>query len=541
MCRAGNESGGGAFRRSFLQLIGAVAFIGVCMAPAWALPFGYLSDSNGQIAAWGNNSFGECNVPIGTYSAIAGGSYYSVALRADGTVAAWGYSGYGRLNVPAGTYAAVDAGNDHGLALRADGTVVAWGHNDMGQCNVPAGNYSAISGGLNYSVAVRADGTLAAWGWSTYGQCSVPAGTYSAIAAGYYFGLALRPDGTLAAWGTNNFGQLNVPSGTYSGLAAGGYHGLAFAPDGSLVAWGNNNYGQCNVPAGSYSDVAGGYGHSLGLRADGSAVAWGNNDDGQCNVPAGVFVAVAAGGWHSLALFARTTYDGDLLVNGTGVKANLNRSITVAGNASIESTMYCYNSPTMTVAGTTTITPTGAIQGAGTINGRLINEGLVNGALGLILNGLVSGSGNYAGHVTFNGAFRPGTSPASITGDWIIFGQGNVLTMELGGIVQGTEYDHITANQLLTLAGTLDVELINGFNPVPGDRFDLFDGPVAGRFATMNLPELGGGMGWDTGALYTTGVLRVVSPEPATLTLLALGGLGLLARRRKKQAPKQVK
>ena len=68
-------------------------------------------------------------------------------------------------------------------------------------------------------------------------------------------------------------------------------------------------------------------------------------------------VAISAGLYaHNLALVARTDYDVDLLVSGTGVRANLNRSITVASDASIESTMYCYNNPTMAVAGTTTIT-----------------------------------------------------------------------------------------------------------------------------------------------------------------------------------------
>jgi len=530
----GNGSGGGRLRRGLPCLMFAAALAAACAAPAWALPIGYLSDSNGQIAAWGRNTTGQCNVPAGAYSAISGGEDYSLAIRSDGTLAGWGDNYFGQCNVPAGTYSGVSAGWGHSLALRSNGTLAAWGCNWYGQCNFPAGTYLAVAAGEMHSVAISSNGTLVARGLNDVGQCNAPGGSYTTVDAGGNHSLALRPDGTVAAWGSNWLGMSNVPPGTYQAIAAGGRHSLVLRPDGTLVACGLNAYHQCDVPAGAFSAIDAGFCHNLALRPDGTLTAWGLNDDGQCNVPAGVFVAVAAGYYHSLALLARTDYDGDLLVSGTGVRANLNRSISVAGNASLTSTMYCYGSPTMTVAGTTTISPTGAIQGAATINGRVINEGLVNGELGLILNGPVSGSGNYAGRVTFNGGFSPGTSPASVTGDWIIFGPGNVLTMELGGIVQGTEYDHINANQLLTLGGTLDVQLINGFNPENHDTFDLLDGPMEGQFSALDLPAVDEGLMWFTDRLYSEGVISVGTPEPATLTLLALGGLTLLARRRRR-------
>jgi len=47
------------------------------------------------------------------------------------------------------------------------------------------------------------------------------------------------------------------------------------------------------------------------------------------------------------------------------------------------------------------------------------------------------------------------------------------------------------------------------------------------------MPDLGGGLSWDTSNLYTTGAIGVV-PEPATLALLTLGGLAILRRSRRK-------
>jgi alpha-tubulin suppressor-like RCC1 family protein len=238
--------------------------------------------SDGTMAAWGyngndqlgNNSYTNSSVPVAVITtgtplagksvvAISTGTYHSVALCSDGTLAAWGYNSYGQLgnnsstdrNLPVAvittgtplagkTVVAVSAGGYHNMALCSDGTLVTWGENNYGQL----GNNSTTNSSV--PVAVSGAGTALA------GR------TVIAVYAGHYHSLALCSDGTLAAWGYNTYGQLgngsttnsSVPvavtaSGVLAGktvvrLTAGYYHSMAACSDGTLAAWGYNSHGE---------------------------------------------------------------------------------------------------------------------------------------------------------------------------------------------------------------------------------------------------------------------------------------------------------
>ncbi|MFM9145118.1 MAG: hypothetical protein ACKORL_07105, partial [Phycisphaerales bacterium] len=77
-----------------------------------------------SVRAWGENFYGQCNVPVdlGPCSAVAGRSGHTVALRTDGVVRAGGNNGSGQCNVPSnlGPCTAVSAGGWHTVALRTD-------------------------------------------------------------------------------------------------------------------------------------------------------------------------------------------------------------------------------------------------------------------------------------------------------------------------------------------------------------------------------------------------------------------------------------
>jgi PKD repeat protein len=262
----------------------------------------------GELVAWGDNSYGKCNVPAGTdFRDISAGYDHSVALRSNGSIAVWGSNLQGQCAMPAGDgFTAIAAGGLHTVALRSDGSLVAWGSNSYGQCDAPAGNdFVAIAAGSYTNLALRSNGSLVAWGWDKYNQCAVPAGNdFAAIDAGAWHALALRNDGSLVAWGSNLYGQCTVPAGNdFVAIATGDYHNLALRSDGSLVAWGWNQNGQCTAPAGNdFTAIAAGSGHSLSLRSDGSIAAWGENTQGQCDDPPGSdYLTVAAGGYHTVA------------------------------------------------------------------------------------------------------------------------------------------------------------------------------------------------------------------------------------------------
>lgn len=178
-------------------------------------------------------------------------------------------------------------------------------------------------------------------------------------------------------------------------------------------------------------------------------------------------------------------------------------------------------------------------QGDGIIRGRFTNNGSVSGPTDgtLAFEGQVNGAGNFSGNVAFLGSYNPGNSPASISfaGD-VSFGDFALLTMELGGLSAGIEYDQLIVEGSLQLGGSLVISLINGFSPTLNDSFVLFEASsITNSFTTIILPELNSGLYWDTTNLSSLGVIAVV-PEASTLSMLGLGLAGLLLLRRKSQS-----
>jgi alpha-tubulin suppressor-like RCC1 family protein len=345
----------------------------------------------GQLGTTSSTGFVATPTQVpGTYTQLAAGSAHSLALQANGTLWAWGDNFYGQLGSATNngthtanptptqvgnvSYTQLAAGYDFGLALRQDGTLWAWGRNTYGQLGnstrtgtddatptptqVGAAVYTQLAAGQYHSLALRADGSLYTWGNNFYGQLGnatnvgmnaanpVPTqvpGTYTRLAAGASHSQALQATGSLYAWGDNAAGQLGAGSGapsatptlvpgTYVQLAAGAGHGLALQASGSLWAWGNNTSGQLGggsaspaLPAATGTalptrSTALGSSFGLAVRADGTLWAWGDNTGGQLGIGTTIsrtrpvqvgtdndWVQVAAGTSFGLALKANGT------------------------------------------------------------------------------------------------------------------------------------------------------------------------------------------------------------------------------------------
>jgi alpha-tubulin suppressor-like RCC1 family protein len=230
--------------------------------------------------------------------AIDSGIAHNLALRQDGSVWAWGFNDNGQLgngtsgNILLAPYpvqglsevTAIAGGGWFSLALRSDGSVWSWGSNSDGQLGIgstansllpvpvhlPA-DVTAIAAGGQHALALRQDGSVWSWGLNWLGQLgdgtdqsrSEPVQVSGlseviAIGAGHEFSFAIRQDGSLWAWGDNYFGQLG--SGD----------------------WMNEYFSPLPVPSvAGMAVVLGGVGHSVALRGDGLLYTWGDNGLGQ--------------------------------------------------------------------------------------------------------------------------------------------------------------------------------------------------------------------------------------------------------------------
>jgi len=80
------------------------------------------------------------------------------------------------------------------------------------------------------------------------------------------------------------------------------------------------------------------------------------------------------------------------------------------------------------------------------------------------------------------------------------------------------------ANGSVTYGGTLTVTLTGG-SVSEGQTYDLFDAAsFGGSFATINLPTLTSGLGWDTSSLTTDGTISIVRTAGAQDMYLDLNG-----------------
>ncbi len=334
-----------------------------------AIPTGYgfdqVGDRTAQTTGGLTSTYGydqapqltSVNVPgRSPYHLMAGGEFFSLAVRGDGSVRAWGDNRYGQLGDAGacGTYCPTEitvpglptvlqvaAGRNHALAVATNGRVFAWGSNDHGQLGnttttdfatpeqVPGlRNVVSVAAGDDSSYALTRDGRVYAWGENDQGQLGDGTMTDSAtpvlvrdlppvvdVSAGALpdgptHVLAATADGHVYTWGDAGPHPAD-PTQAHDASAGSGNRAVhANASSGSGCKT-DNGAGNGGVPGGGHDNGhASGCptGNGIGSAANGN----GNNAHGALLAPVLVdgvdqVVQVAAGGSSSYALTSAGT------------------------------------------------------------------------------------------------------------------------------------------------------------------------------------------------------------------------------------------
>ena len=125
-------------------------------------------DGNGDLHGWGDNTFGQLALEdLGDVAGAEAGNNHSLAWKANGVVVlAAGDNSLGQCDVPLGLNVLKVASANHNVALTTDSTIVCWGSNSFGQCDVPPIDQPVVdvAASIHTSMALLKDGTLMVWG-----------------------------------------------------------------------------------------------------------------------------------------------------------------------------------------------------------------------------------------------------------------------------------------------------------------------------------------------------------------------------------------
>jgi hypothetical protein len=143
----------------------------------------------------------------------------------------------------------------------------------------------------------------------------------------------------------------------------------------------------------------------------------------------------------------------------------------------------------VTIGTGSTFTASSYTQNAGTTQlagGTLAASGGVS-----ITGSTLDGNGTVTGNVSNAGTVAPGstTTPGkiTITGTYTQKSGGTLDEKIAGKTTAGTDYDQLAVSGAASLGGTINVSILNGYTPMPGDHYAIVTfASSSGDFATKN-------------------------------------------------------
>ena len=440
---------------------GSVTITGVNLAGATAVSFGnvaatsfVVNSDNSLTAVAPAQAAGTVNVTVTTpggtsapvsftYTAASTASWSGPSTGDWATAANWSSGVLPGVNddvtIPSGVTVTHSGGTDSVHSLTAQGSLVLSG----GSLSLAASSFVTALTQTGGTLTGAGNLTVSAFSWTG----GIQAGTGSTTISGGNLdssasvlvvqGRAMSVTGPVQ-WNGGN--ALQLDSGAVWSVASSG--GFMVQGNGTVTAATGTGTFQ---NAGTFS--------SFGSVTFISPVAF--NNTGTVTIQSGT-LTLSAG-----------TNSGTINVSG-GVTLNFAGSYTLAAGSDITgSGAVVFSAGTTTIAGyigvsTITIQAGARITGAATLSGALTNAGTID----------VGGGPGTAGTLTINGSFTQTATGA--------------LNVEIGGTTAGSQYDQLVINGMANLGGTLNVTLLNGFVPIPGNTFRVLTfGFSSGSFATI--------------------------------------------------------
>jgi hypothetical protein len=238
--------------------------------------------------------------------------------------------------------------------------------------------------------------------------------------------------------------------------------------------------------------------------------------------------AAASGSWASASSWSPTVPGVLGVANVRNAAANGNQEaiigasttaweVNVSGSTGKAMKVRVQNGTTLTTFSGINIESAGTIQlEGGSLDAQFveIQGGTLTG------QGFIStGSGPIAGQVENRaGTVAPGNGIGTLTIDGrFANGHDGILSIEIAGLMAGTQYDQLIVNGAVTLGGALNVSLGNTgggtFTPAIGNVFSIITADsIGGTFSTFNLPALPTGRMWYVGYGLASVQLKVTLP-----------------------------